>query len=159
MAHLASTAPLSLLAAEALASGLARDAERFRHAGDDGTLLAERLAQVVSDLPPVLFEKVRPALRPVASRSDAYCSLACVLPLSPPLPFALPPFLLTSCARAQLVPHLDWHCTLALHKLASSLPKASKDLVARHLPYAQAEVRHTARAPLASVASLSRGPP
>jgi hypothetical protein len=79
MVHLASTAPLSLLAAEALASGLARDAERFRYAGDDGALLAERLAQVVRDLRfASLLEKVSPA-----------CGLSRVAAAAG---FALPPY-------------------------------------------------------------------
>lgn len=144
MTHLASTAPLSSLATEALALRLARDAERFRAANDDGTLLAAALTEALSALPPPLCEKVR--LTPVARRSGARRgrgSLAAILRRV--LLLALPPFLLTPRLRSQLIPCLDWHCTLALRELLSSgavqLPELSDDdLVARHFAYAQAEV-------------------
>ena len=82
-------------------------------------------------------------MRPVASRS---CGRLCFAALHRLLSLALPPFL-TPCTRAQLIPHLDFRCTLALNKLASSsnlLAKSSKDLVARHLAFAGAEVRRGA---------------
>ena len=62
MSYLAITAPLSTFAAEELALRLARDAEGFRDANDDGTLLSALLAEVVNALPPTCLDKVRPAL-------------------------------------------------------------------------------------------------
>lgn len=129
MSHLAITAPLSTFAAEELALCLARDAEGFRAAHDDGTLLSALLAEVVNALPPTCLDKVRPAL----CRAGRTVAAALRLRLC-----------------AQLIPFLDWHCTVALRKplklLVSGnvvqlvLSESTKKLVASHLAYAQAEV-------------------